>query len=554
MLKKFMSYSKKNTILLLLVVPVASLIEISVAQVLRIITDTATGKIDVPYNILIIGVLGYIVADSITYFISSYIKEKWINEITTKTRSALIHSSLSESSSGTFKETSSSYNAITNNINVFQDDYLRSISNLYMQGWQFVIAVLMSLMIQPYLCIIVIIMCVPSILTPFINQKLLKRSRKNAIQASEQYTTILKNILDGLSTIHLFNISQIMQNQFDQKNQSWLKKQNIDQWNRKIIGGISQLLDSFLYLGTWVVGIYFVMNHSISLGGLVGFSQLIIFVSEPLQQSTDLFTNYVGGNEVAKGLFKDISAKNSTKHKTSILSPLTSIKYHSISFARGKNTVLSNINVTFDAKKHYLVVGKTGSGKSTLLKLPLLNMGRYNGELVINQTITNYAIPELRKHVGVAEQGGYIFTDTLRNNLTFKKTSYSNQQLIALLKQVQLTKFASKQGLDLQLSNNGQQLSGGERKRLLIARALLQPSEYLFFDEPTTGLDPKTGEKIEEMLMKLNKGWVTITHRYNKELFNFVDEIIVIDKGKLIGKGSAKDPHIITQLEQLNLL
>ncbi|MCV3296784.1 MAG: ABC transporter ATP-binding protein [Oenococcus sp.] len=557
MLGKFLSFSKKYSLLLLFLIPIASFVEISVASILQLLTDAANGRAHITYGLLVLLVLAYIVVDALFYFFSSYFREKWLNLTAAAVRASLMRKYLSEQQALALSHDdneSSSFNQLTNNMAVLQDDYLRAAVSIYAELCQFIIAMAISLFIQPMLCLVVLVLCLPGLLIPLLNQKLLKASKKDVLASSEKYTQILRNILDGLRTIQLFNVNQIMRHLFDRQNQDWLVKQNKDQKNRKLIGSLSQLLDNFLYLGTWVGGIYFVMNKSISLGQLVAFSQLMIFIAEPLQSASGLMADYVGGQEPAKKIQANFASEEKIPAGHAI-NKLKSIAYQDIVYTKKDQTILRHINFKFETDKHYLIFGKTGSGKTSLMNLPLLDKNGYTGKILINgHDQKNIDLASLRARLDVAEQSGAIFSASFQDNLSLFRQKFSKSQLQSALTQAQLSNYANDEAFAKQLSSSGHELSGGEAKRLFIARTLLDHFDYLLFDEPASGLDPHTAQAIEEMLMQLDSGWTVITHHYNEALFAFADQILVMADGKIAVSGQLQEPTIQASLMRLNLL
>ncbi|ERL65181.1 ATP-binding cassette domain-containing protein [Schleiferilactobacillus shenzhenensis] len=556
MLRRFLSFAKADTIFLLFVIPIAALVSVSVSAVLQLITDTANGKSGLSYAMLVLVVLAYVVIDALVWSYRSYIRSKWLNNISAGVRDSLMTHYLSETE--TLAETdhgqkNTRLNQMTNNVDVLQNDYLAAAVNIYSELCQFFIAIVMSVFIQPVLCLIVIALCLPILLIPVFNQKVLKRSKNRVLASSEQYTQTMQNILNGLRTIQLFNVHRIMQRVFAKKNSAWLKDQNADQRNRKTISGISQLLDNVLYLGTWVGGIFFVMQGSLTLGELVGFSQLMVFISEPLQSASGLIADYVGGKEAAVKI-SDSLAANEPSAKGTAIDQLHTIAYENVAEEKSSKTILHDISLSLSAGKHYLIVGKTGSGKSTLLNLPLLSKTGYQGRVLINGVDQKKIdLASLRDHLGIAEQNGALFTGTIKDNVTMFRDQYTAAEITQALDQAQLSQYATPAGLAKKVTFSGQELSGGETKRLYIARALLGRFDFLLFDEPASGLDPKTASGIETMLMSLPCGWATITHRFNRQLFDYADEILVVDQGTIVARGQAQDPVIQDHLAGLKL-
>ncbi|MDH5105660.1 ABC transporter ATP-binding protein/permease [Lentilactobacillus diolivorans] len=558
MLRYCFRLNKVISVMLLILIPVASLIEVLVAKLLQLITDTANGKEHIQYVALVLIVLGYIFVDALFYYFKSYYQEKWLNKVSAGVRADLIARYLDPQGGITqsLELEDNQYNQLTNNMTMLQNDYLRSFINIYGQLSQFSIAVMLSIFIQPMLCLMIIVLCLPGLLLPVINRQMLRSVKHGVLESSSAYTQILKNILEGLETIQLFNVNGVMQKCFDQYNTRWLKTQNKDQRNRKLVGGISQLVDNFLYLGTWVGGIYFVMKGSLSLGQLIAFSQLMVFISEPIQLSSELITDLIGGREVASVILRQLMPKNHLFKKKRV-GAIQKIQFCNVTYqdSHDHRMVLRQVNLQLLTNRHYLIIGKTGSGKSTLIRLLLTTRANYQGKILINGIELNKIDDaELRSQIGVGEQNGHIFSATLGQNLTLFERKYATSELIGALNQVSLHKFANKASLDKNILGEGSELSGGEMKRLYTARALLDKHQFLIFDEPVSGLDPKTAQSIEQVLTNLEVGWVTITHHYNPKLFKFANEVIVIDNGTIAAEGKVGDPHVKLWLQRLNLV
>ncbi|MGP1956606.1 MAG: heme ABC transporter ATP-binding protein/permease CydC [Arsenophonus sp. NC-PE1-MAG3] len=205
------------------------------------------------------------------------------------------------------------------------------------------------------------------------------------------------------------------------------------------------------------------------------------------------------------------------------------------SYPQQQQPTLQNISFTLNAGKHVGLLGKTGCGKSTLLQLLTRAWDVSSGQILINSHPINYYNEKtLRKLMAVVPQRTHIFSDTLRNNLLIAKDNASDTLLIKVLKQVDLDSLIKNQGLDNWIGEGGRQLSGGEQRRLGIARALLYDAAVILLDEPTEGLDVKTEKKILIQLQQhcCNKTLLIITHRLQG--LGKMDQIYVMDNGKII--------------------
>lgn len=200
---------------------------------------------------------------------------------------------------------------------------------------------------------------------------------------------------------------------------------------------------------------------------------------------------------------------------------------------------LDGISLTIPAGKHVAVLGKTGCGKSTLLQLLTRAWDPRQGEICFNDTpLAEFSESTLRKCVSVVPQRVHLFSATLRDNLLLASPNAPDSDLSAVLEQVGLQKLLEGDGLNEWLGEGGRQLSGGELRRLAVARALLHNAPLMLLDEPTEGLDATTESQILDLLAQVmkNKTVLMVTHRL-RGLANF-DQIIVMDNGQIIEQGN----------------
>ena len=222
----------------------------------------------------------------------------------------------------------------------------------------------------------------------------------------------------------------------------------------------------------------------------------------------------------------------------------------SFTYPERQNRALENLNLTIQKGKKVAILGKTGSGKSTLLQLLVRNYDANQGELFLaGKPIADYAENTLRSQFCFLTQRVHVFSDTLHQNLQFASAvNIPDEKMIEVLNQVGLGKLLEQeQGLDIWLGDGGRPLSGGEQRRLGLARILLNDAPILLLDEPTEGLDRETERQILRLILAHaeNKTLIMVTHRLTAiEQF---DELCVIDEAKLIEKGTYAE---LLQLEK----
>lgn len=221
--------------------------------------------------------------------------------------------------------------------------------------------------------------------------------------------------------------------------------------------------------------------------------------------------------------------------------PLIQLQDIVFRYPERNDIALNRFNLTVEQGKKIAVLGKTGSGKSTLLQLLVRNYDAEQGQILFaGQPLQAYTEQCLRENICFLTQRVHTFSDTLRHNLQIaNKEKISDGKMRDILAQVGLAKLAEQeQGLDIWLGDGGRPLSGGEQRRLGLARVLLNNAPILLLDEPTEGLDRETERQILHLLLKhcADKTLIMITHRLTAiERF---DQICIIDEAKLIEQGN----------------
>lgn len=215
-----------------------------------------------------------------------------------------------------------------------------------------------------------------------------------------------------------------------------------------------------------------------------------------------------------------------------------SLKNVTFSYPGQPLPVLKNINLDVRAGEHIALLGQTGCGKSTLLQLLTRAWDISNGTLEINgHPVADYDEATLRKMFTVVSQRAHVFNTTLRENLRMASPQSTDEQIADALKQVDLHVLLENEGLNAWLGEGGRQLSGGEQRRIGLARALLHDAPLWLLDEPTEGLDAETEQHILALLHKhcQNKTLLLVTHRLHG--LEALDRICVMEEGQIVEQG-----------------
>ncbi|QNQ19789.1 cysteine/glutathione ABC transporter ATP-binding protein/permease CydC [Kosakonia sp. SMBL-WEM22] len=211
----------------------------------------------------------------------------------------------------------------------------------------------------------------------------------------------------------------------------------------------------------------------------------------------------------------------------------------SFSYPGQPQRALDNLSVSIAAGEHVAILGRTGCGKSTFLQLLTRAWDPQQGEIHLqDRPLRSYAEADLRALITMVPQRVHLFSATLRDNLLLASPQASDELLSATLQRVGLEKLLDENGLNAWLGEGGRQLSGGELRRLAIARALLHDAPLVLLDEPTEGLDASTENQILDLINEAMKGktLLMVTHRL-RGLVNY-DRIIVMDNAQIIEQGN----------------
>lgn len=293
----------------------------------------------------------------------------------------------------------------------------------------------------------------------------------------------------------------------------------------------------------------FVFNGVIKVGDLITLMFFSFFIFNPLQELGNMIAVY-NETKVSMDNFAKLmdSPSEAIPEKPSKLGEVKEVIYNNVSFAHSSSTgyAVNNINLHIKEGETVAFVGPSGSGKTTLVKL-LLGLYKPNEGKVLYNNIesTDIDLTELRRQLGLVSQDSQLFSGTIKDNLLFAKPNATDAEIMEVLNKAacqNLLKRAT-DGILTTIGEGGIKLSGGEKQRLSIARALLRNPNLLIFDEATSALDSITEEEITQTIKTISNDKkqikVLIAHRLSTIMH--ADRIYVLEQGKLIEQGKHED-------------
>ena len=214
------------------------------------------------------------------------------------------------------------------------------------------------------------------------------------------------------------------------------------------------------------------------------------------------------------------------------------------SYSNEESQILNSINLNLPGKKMTALVGHSGAGKSTILNLIPRFYNINSGNISIDdQSINECTLFSLRKNISLVSQDTTLFDDTIKNNISYANLDATQKEIEEAAKYSFADEFIDKlpKKYDTIIGENGVRLSGGEKQRLSIARAILKKSPIILLDEATSSLDAETEDKIQKAITFLTKGRTTIVIAHRLSTILNSDKIYVIDKGEVVGEGKHDD-------------
>ena len=425
-----------------------------------------------------------------------------------------------------------------------------AILNLFKDGLT-LIGLLFVMFFQNWRLSLIAIIMIP--IATFTAKKLGKRIGKVATEAQEKSGDLNKYLVDLFKNHKIIKIFQReeYENERSEKFVNELKEKSIKILTvfirstpiMEILTGIMIAILIF-YSGKMI------MNEQLSINNFFSFLAAMMLAYQPVKSLATVNIAFGQGLSAARRIIPIIDQKNKILNnidskELKVTDATIRIKDLSFSYkSNDKNIVLKNINMHIAGKKMTALVGHSGSGKSTLLNLIPRVYEAETGEILIdNQKIKDVNLNSLRKEISIVDQNTTLFDDTVFNNIKYAKPSASDEEIYRAAKISMSSDFIEKleHKFETYIGENGVKLSGGEKQRLSIARALLKDSKIILLDEATSSLDSETEEKIQKAISELtkNKTTVVIAHRLSTILNS--ENIYVIDKGSVNAFGKHEE-------------
>ena len=292
-----------------------------------------------------------------------------------------------------------------------------------------------------------------------------------------------------------------------------------------------------------------IVDDQLAINNFFSFLAAMMLAYQPVRSLATLNLSISTGLSAAKRIIPIIDTKNEIveiETKKGLEIKNCDIKFENCNFKYGtsENTVLHNLNMNIVGGKMTALVGYTGAGKSSIINLLPRFYDCQKGDIKIDgQSIYDISIYDLRKNISIVTQDITLFDDTIKNNILYANQNASDEEVEIVAKNSFSKDFINKlpEQYDTIIGENGVRLSGGEKQRISIARAMLKKTPIILLDEATSSLDAETESKIQNAMEILteNKTTIVIAHRLSTILNAY--KIFVVDKGNIVAEGNHKE-------------
>lgn len=542
-MKKYLKRCKKQLIIYLLSNFIGAGTAVSLAFVLGQIADVAINLEVERFFPVAVFTACYILVDTFFDYMSTFSNSLLLHNISLQLRKEVVDKIERLPYSVKVEKSNSEYLSLVNNdLNTIGQEYIGAFCAMLYQVFCLIFAVISTFAIQPVITLVMLCVSVLPVLFPKVTEKALQQRKQEALDSNASYLKILGEIFEGFTTLKLFEGFRGINRLHDAENQKFKKARiRFAHMNRVVYSG-AYGLSNLIYLGTWVVGLAFVVQNRLTVAELIVLAQLMQFVGGPIQIISERYSLFVSAKGVFRNIQKFLTEEPDEKSVwgDKELSQVESVELRTVSCRLQDTDILNDICMQINRGEKIAILGESGSGKSTLLKV-LAGLIPCDGEYLLNgSSYRSFKLEHFRNKVIMMNQDTAIFDTDIRDNVSVF-CDIPDERILRAIQAAGLEKWFEGKEKDLSsvIGKEMNALSGGEKRRLEFARIMVREADVVLLDEPTAGLDAENRSIIENLITSYDAGMMLVsTHNYNAEYLKQFDKIVVMEKGHIAFCGS----------------
>ena len=377
--------------------------------------------------------------------------------------------------------------------------------------------------------------------TSFVFRKIVRKVFTKERQYISDLNTFLNENLSGMKLIQIFNRQTKKDDEFLQKNENLRKSR----YAVVLAFGIYRPFITLLYISSIAVTFWLGMEFGLDAGMIVAFYLYLSRFFNPIQNLADQLNNLQKATTASERLFNLLDVKPEIRDREDAVTVDKfegKIEFKNVWFAyKAEDWILKDVSFTINPKETCAFVGATGAGKTTILSLIVRNYEIQKGQILIDgRDISTIEIHSLRRGIGQMLQDVFLFSGTVRSNITLNDESFTDEEIEAACKYVNADTFVSSQehGLDEEVIERGENFSQGQRQLLSFARTVLHKPQILILDEATANIDTETEVVIQKSLENIRNIGTMLVVAHRLSTIQHADQIIVLQNGRIIEKGT----------------
>jgi ABC-type bacteriocin/lantibiotic exporter with double-glycine peptidase domain len=426
---------------------------------------------------------------------------------------------------------------LTTDSEILRDSYFYILLKMYSDFLRCAVAIGALVWISPILGIFVIVTSLVQTLVPILYAKRLEREGAEYSDAQETHMRVLKENLSAFLTAKTFHMEDKLEENYDNALRNVEERRRKMKFTKEWTSSLSYVFNQIAHLGVFLMGAVLSIKGVITVAEVVAASELIVYISYPILWLTGELTELRIAKTPGKKLQAILDEPEDLGGDVLLPTPSGQISVNNLHFSYGGREILSGITYDFQPGKKYLIIGASGSGKSTFLNLVAGLRDDYTGEITLGGAdLRSVSRKSLTQSLCVINQEPFLFDDTLYNNVCLYD-NVSEEKVTDALCRVELDGLLKElpNGVHTSLRENAASMSGGEKQRVVIARALVRSTPVLLLDESTSHLDPVTAAGIERLVLALDGVTVLlVSHNATETAKNLSDVVLEMKGGNLL--------------------
>lgn len=537
MLKEYLKRVKLSASLVILFAMIQSALGSGLALIFRKAVDYAE-KIKVhtiswrEFCFFILFMFGYIVMLSLSDFFRRHFRSGLIIKVDREVKLDYLKKIMSQDVAEYSRHDSGYYlSRFTNDLPSLINDYLFEFFNLLLYFFQMIFTVIVAFYVNWIIASILVALSVVIMIYTMVFEKKFSSIKAETSKKNSNYVTELKYLLQGFLEIKTNKADSRFSGKVSESLDD-LNRQKKKWWDLEAIYSPSAaFLTNMLAFSAIVIACILYIRSNLNTGLFVAAIYVSVNIFNPISNFFEQITYLKSNKQLVSDVYQEFEEyKQKPSQK---MAEINSFRFENVSFSYEDKKLYDNINFEIKKNKKYLIIGESGIGKSTLLRI-FMGFSNYSGRIIINgvdlKDINQNSWNEIVSYV---PQTSYIFKDTIKNNIDLQGI-YSDDEILKVCEKIRLFQTIDKERLNQEVSEEANEVSGGEKQKISLARAMLKKPQLLLLDEVTASLDKESTMDIEKSILLMDGVTVMyICHKFSDSLVQAFDYVIEIKDQKI---------------------